>query len=229
MTVDNRGGLATCSTGTNPNKVKLIDDFLIAGSCVDIGCGAGQYGPAIARRCHDVVQIDLLDRREASARALPVLRFVALDAVDIESLGRTFDNVVVFDLIEHIADEDGLLDSLARVCTGRLLLSVPNADDSQAAQLGLTHFHHTDKTHQREYSPESLAAALRRHGFRVLEIRPQLNTLWTFNAAMALARRNRLSWLAAKSIWAQCRLYEAIGLFENRCIADWLCAAERER
>jgi hypothetical protein len=148
--------------------------------------------------------------------------------VDIETLGRRFDNVVVFDLLEHIAAEDDFLASLARVCSGRLLLSVPNEDDSQPAQLGLTHFHHTDKTHQREYSPQSLSAALTRHGFRVLDIRPQLNTLWAFNAPMALARRNRLSWIAAKSIWAQCRLYEAIGLFENRCVGDWLCAAERE-
>jgi hypothetical protein len=93
--------------------------------------------------------------------------------------------------------------------------------------MGLTHFHHTDKTHRREYSPQSIEAALTRHGFRVLETRPQYNTLWAFNAPMALARNNRLSWLAAKSIWAQCRMYEAIGLFENRCIGDWLCAAER--
>jgi hypothetical protein len=106
-------------------------------------------------------------------------------------------------------------------------VSVPNADDSQPAMLGLTHFHHTDKTHRREYSPASLESALARHGFRVMEIRPQYNTLWAFNAPMALARNNRVSWLAAKSIWAQCRLYEAIGLFENRCVADWLCAAER--
>jgi hypothetical protein len=37
-----------------------------------------------------------------------------------------------------------------------------------------------------------------------------------------LARKNHLSWLMAKSIWAQSRLYDAIGLFENRCIGDWL-------
>jgi len=226
MTVDNRGGLATVSSEINPNKLRLLAAFLLPGSCVDLGCGAGQYAEAIARRCGDLLQVDLVDRRLPSAQSLP---FAALDAADVDTLGRAFDNVVAFDLLEHMADEDRFLSSVARVCTGRLLLSVPNADDSQPAQLGLTHFHHTDKTHKREYSPESLTRALARNGFRVIDLRPQLNTLWAFNAPMALARNNRLSWLAAKSIWAQCRLYEAIGLFENRCVADWLCAAERIR
>jgi SAM-dependent methyltransferase len=226
MTVDNRGGLATVSSDVNPNKIKLLNDFLVPGSAVDVGCGSGQYGSAIARCCADVLQVDLIDRREPAAGALP---FRAMDATDLDRLDRTFDNVVALDILEHIAEEDAFLSAAARVCTQRLILSVPNADDSQPAMLGLTHFHHTDKTHQREYSPASLEAALRRHGFRVLAMRPQLNTLWAFNAPMALARKNPLSWLAAKSIWAQCRLYEAVGLFENRCVADWLCAAEPAR
>jgi len=224
MTVDNRGGLATLSADVNPNKIALLDAFLVPGRAVELGCGAGQYGAPIAQRCSELLQIDLLDRREPGARSFP---FAAMDAADLATLGRRFENVVALDILEHMENEDRFLAAVASVCTRRLLLSVPNADDSQPAMLGLTHFHHTDKTHRREYSQQSIEAALGRHGFRVLEIRPQYNTLWAFNAPMALARKNRLSWLAAKSIWAQCRLYEAIGLFENRCVADWLCAAER--
>ena len=212
------------SRDISPNKNALLDAFLVPGRALELGCGAGQYGDVIARHCSELLQLDVVDRREERARHFP---FVAMDAADIASLGRTFDNVVALDILEHMPDEDRFLASIAAVCSRRLLVSVPNADDSQPAQLGLTHFHHTDKTHQREYSPESLTAALERHGFRVLELRPQYNTLWAFNAPMALAKNNRLSWLAAKTIWAQCRLYEAIGVFENRCIGDWLCAAER--
>jgi hypothetical protein len=226
MTVDNRGGLATYSQDVNPNKVRLLEDFLVPGACIDLGCGSGAYGDVIATRCDELLQVDLVDRRSPEAAHFP---FRAMDARDIASLRRTFDNVVALDLLEHVADEDGFLSALAGACGRRLILSVPNEDDSQPAQLGLTHFHHTDKTHQREYSPASLTKALERHGFKVLEIRPQINTLWAFNAPMALARNNRLSWLAAKSIWAQSRFFEAIGLFENRCVADWLCGAEKMR
>jgi 2-polyprenyl-3-methyl-5-hydroxy-6-metoxy-1,4-benzoquinol methylase len=223
VTVDNRAGLSTFSADLNPNKVALLDTFLVPGRALELGSGAGQYGETIARRCTELLQIDLVDRRALHARSFP---FFAMDAAQVRTLGR-FENVVALDLLEHMPDEDEFLSAVADVCARRLILSVPNADDSQPAMMGLTHFHHTDKTHQREYSPESLEAALTAHGFRVLDIRPQYNTLWAFNAPMALARANRLSWLAAKSIWAQCRLYEAIGLFENRCVADWLCAAER--
>ena len=226
MTVDNRGGLATFSPDLNVNKIGLLEDFLIPGSCVDLGCGAGVYGDVIAERCRDLLQIDLVDRRLTEARHFP---FRAMDAAAVGSIGRTFDNVVALDILEHMADEDGFLSAVAGICTGRLILSVPNEDDSQPAMMGLTHFHHTDKTHQREYSRQSLEAALERNGFRILDIRPQFNTLWAFNAPMALAKPNWLSWLAAKSIWAQCRVYEAIGLFENRCVGDWLCGAERVR
>ena len=224
MTVDNRGGLATFSPDINPHKVALLETFLVAGRALELGCGSGQYGATIARHCAELLQVDLVDRRAPEAQAFP---FVAMDAADVDTLGRRFENVVALDILEHMPDEDRFLAAVAAVCTRRLIVSVPNADDSQPAMMGLTHFHHTDKTHQREYSPQSLELALARHGFRVLETRPQYNNLWAFNAPMALARNNRLSWLAAKSIWAQCRLYEAIGLFENRCIGDWLCAAER--
>jgi SAM-dependent methyltransferase len=224
VTVDNRGGLATMSADVNPNKVAMLESFLVAGRALELGCGSGQYGATIARRCDEFLQIDLVDRRTPEAARFP---FAAMDAADVEALDRRFENVVALDLLEHMPDEDRFLAAVAAVCSRRLIVSVPNADDSQPAMLGLTHFHHTDKTHRREYSPASLDSALARHGFRILEIRPQYNTLWAFNAPMALARNNRVSWLAAKSIWAQCRLYEAIGLFENRCVADWLCAAER--
>jgi hypothetical protein len=226
VTVDNRGGLATFSSAVNPNKIALLEAFLVPGHALELGCGSGQYGDAILRHCDQLLQVDLVDRRAPSARAFP---FVAMDAACVNTLDRRFENVIALDILEHMADEDGFLSVVAEVCTRRLIVSVPNADDTQPAMMGLTHVHHTDKTHQREYSPQSLEAALTRNRFRVVEIRPQYNTLWAFNAPMALARSNRLSWLAAKSIWAQCRLYEAIGLFENRCVADWLCVAERTR
>src|SRR6478672_6673178 len=141
MTVDNRGGLATYSLDVNPNKIRLIEDFLTAGTCIDLGCGSGAYGEVIASRCDELLQVDLADRRSPEASHFP---FLAMDARDVVSLGRTFDNVVALDLLEHVADEDAFLSALARICGRRLILSVPNDDDTQPAQLGLTHFHHTD-------------------------------------------------------------------------------------
>lgn len=212
-----------CSEHASPNKVRLLADYLLPGRCLDLGSGSGVYGDVIVGRCRDLLQADLVDRRNPEAQRHP---FKVIDASNLQLGGERFENVVAFDLLEHLPDEDRFLQQARELCSGRLLLSVPNEDDAQPAILGLTHRHHTDKTHCREYSRASLREVVERHGFSVLEIRPQINTLWAFNAPMALAKPNRISWLAAKSIYYQSRLYEAIGLFENRCIADWLCCAE---
>src|SRR4029450_5832753 len=73
MTVDNRGGLATLSADVNSNKTALLDAFLIPGRAVELGCGAGQYGDAIARRCGELLQIDLVDRRSPDRKSFPFL------------------------------------------------------------------------------------------------------------------------------------------------------------
>src|SRR5580698_8224461 len=56
MTVDNRGGLATYSQDVNPNKVRLLEDFLVPGACIDLGCGSGAYGDVIATRCDELLR-----------------------------------------------------------------------------------------------------------------------------------------------------------------------------
>lgn len=92
--------------------------------------------------------------------------------------------------------------------------------------MGLTHMHHTDKTHRREYTEESLRALLEGNGFRVLEILPHFNR-GILNAGRALAKGNMISKLAAKSLCLQTLFYQWLGIFENRCIADWFCVGQK--
>jgi hypothetical protein len=123
MTVDNRGGLATFSPDVNPNKIALIESFLVPGRGLELGCGSGQYGEAIARRCDELLQIDVVDRREPAARRFP---FVAMNAADVQTLGRQFENVVALDPRAH-ARRERFLSAVEAVCSRRLLVSVPNA------------------------------------------------------------------------------------------------------
>jgi SAM-dependent methyltransferase len=218
----NRGDLSYISSDVNPLKLKLLEDYLVSGSCLDVGCGNGLYGGKILERCYDLLQIDLIDRRVPNAKQYP---FRALDANRIDLIDQAFDNVVAFDVMEHLEDDSRFLQDLHRVCRGRLILSVPNADDEQPRNIGLTHMHHVDKTHRREYSKESLQAALQKNGFRVLEIRPHYNER-VFYAARALAKGTFLSRVAAKTIYWQNLFYKRIGLFENRCIGDWFSASD---
>lgn len=214
-----------CSTGVNPLKLKLLDEYLLPGSGLDIGCGNGLYGKKILERCSELLQIDIVDRRLPAASQYP---FRIMDAAKLELPARSYDNVIAFDIMEHLDDDVAFLQQVRRHMRGggRLILTVPNKEDEQPSMMGLTHMHHTDKTHQREYTKEGLQSLLENNGFNVFEIRPQFNR-GILNAGRALAKGSLISKLVAKSLYWQNLFYLRIGIFENRCIADWFCVAQK--
>lgn len=217
-----RQQLSCFSSGVNPLKLKLLDEYLLPGSCLDIGCGNGLYGGKILERCSELLQIDVVDRRNPEAIQYP---FQSCDANNLDALDRRFENIVAFDIMEHLDDDVIFLKHVHNLMGGRLILTVPNKEDEQPRMIGLTHMHHTDKTHQREYTKEGLQSLLEDNGFNVLEIRPQFNR-GILNAGRALAKENLISKLAAKILYLQTLFYLWVGIFEHRCIADWLCVAE---
>lgn len=214
--------LSCFSTEVNPRKEALLREFLLAGTVLDVGCGNGLYGLGIVSRGVSILQLDIVDRRAPRARHLP---FRQMDAQRLDFPNDTFDNVVAFDVMEHLDDDILFLQEVRRVCRGRLILSVPNADDQPLRRLFLTHFHHTDKTHRREYTREGLVALLRQQGFTIITIQPQRNALLPY-FAHALAKDGVVPKLAARFVSLQCLALERLGVFENRCIADWFCVAD---
>ena len=215
--------LSLCALGVSAGKLRLLDDFIIPGKVLDIGCGNGLYGVYLESMGCDVLQIDLVDRRDERARHLP---FKIMDANDLELADNKFDHVLALDIMEHLNDDGKFLQNIWRVCNNHLFLSVPNADDEQIARLGLTHIHHKDKTHQREYTREQLETILIDNGFKVLSIRPNFATgLPSF--ALALAKNHKLAKVAARLVVLQCNYLIKIGLFENHTVGDWYCVAEK--
>ncbi|MCD6298053.1 MAG: class I SAM-dependent methyltransferase [Deltaproteobacteria bacterium] len=220
-----RQELSCFSLEINPRKLILLDEYLLPGSCLDIGCGNGLYGLKIIEHCSELLQIDVVDRRSAEAKQFP---FRIMDASNLDLPAESYDNVMAFDIMEHLNDDAAFLQQVHRLCRGegRLFISVPNENDEQPRMMGLTHMHHVDKTHRREYTDESLRVLLESNGFKVLEIRPQFNR-GILNAGRALAKENLISKLAAKTLYWQTLFYLWIGIFENRCIADWFCVAQK--
>jgi 2-polyprenyl-3-methyl-5-hydroxy-6-metoxy-1,4-benzoquinol methylase len=134
--------------------------------------------------------------------------------------------VVSLDIIEHLDDDVKFLQTLRRVCRQRLFLSVPNADDVQIVDYGITHVHHKDKTHRREYTMAQLESLLVDSGLKVLSIRPNF-TIGLPLFARALAKDHLLAKVAAELVVLQCKAFIKLGLFENRTVGDWYCAAEK--
>lgn len=214
--------VSLCSAGVSSGKLRLLDEYLLPGNTLDIGCGNGLYGLHAQTLGSEVVQVDLADRRDVRAQHLPLH---IIDAQRLDLPDKCFDNVLAFDLIEHLDNDILFLEKVRLVCRKRVFLSVPNADDEQVASVYLTHMHHLDKTHRREYTKDRLIEILERTGFRILKLSPNFNTALPYFAHM-LAKKNLCAKVAAWLITRQCKTLEKIGLFENRCIGDWYCVAE---
>lgn len=117
----------------------------------------------------------------------PHLNIVALDQLDLANLGNidfiqtdlekpiplpnnSFTTILAFDIIEHIANEQNIINELYRICSndGILLGSVPHDDDKFLPTYNLTFYHRSDVTHKRYYTPSSLETTLKNAGFTIL-------------------------------------------------------------
>jgi SAM-dependent methyltransferase len=216
-----RGMLSQFSGSVNPRKVSLIDAYGVGDSLLDVGCGNGLYTLATRRRFSKVLQIDIADRRAPQAAGQP---FILMDANEVASVGGKFDTVLCFDIIEHLDDDGGFARKLRLVCTGCVIGSVPASDDARLRSIGLTHLHHVDKTHRREYTADSVSALLREAGFTDITVIPQYND-GIVNFARALTTATFLSRLLGKGLIVCTRWLCRVGIFRNESVADWLFVA----
>jgi SAM-dependent methyltransferase len=102
----------------------------------DAGCGNGAFSIYAARRGNEVVSASFSEReledarRRAEALGVTGIDFRKLDLRELDghraSLGR-FDQIICFETIEHLSDDEGLLRTLAAMLEpgGQLLLTTP--------------------------------------------------------------------------------------------------------
>ena len=106
---------------------------LVTGKRVlDLGSGEGFGASILADNASEVLGIDVDERTVEHARlnwASPGVSFEVGSALDLSALHEgSFDAVVAFEIIEHLADQDRMLAEVARVLTpdGLLIVSTPD-------------------------------------------------------------------------------------------------------
>jgi SAM-dependent methyltransferase len=138
----------------------LPDDF----SILEVGCGSGNVLRVLQRlaagRGH-VEGLELSAQAADVARARTGLRVTSGYLADLDATA-TFNVIAAFDVLEHIADEAAVLAQMRERLRngGRLILTVP-------AHQNLWSAFDTASGHERRYTLETLAGALRASGFEI--------------------------------------------------------------
>ncbi|MGA9422926.1 MAG: class I SAM-dependent methyltransferase [Rhodanobacteraceae bacterium] len=155
---------------------------------LDAACGEGYGSALLAEVAAEVVGVDISGETVAHARTRygerPHLRFECADAVALAFPDRSFDLVVSFETLEHLAAQTELVAGFARVLSdeGMLLISSPDrAIYSEAAG-----YH--NEYHVRELYRDELVALLRPHFRRVRLYGQKLlfqSVLWPLDEAGA--------------------------------------------
>ncbi len=176
-----RQQVLTYSRVKNAFLFELLGD-LAGARLLDYGCGCGFFALEAARRGASLV-VGADARPTALAGAALLARragfeqrmaFVAAETAVFKT-GARFDAICLRDVIEHVADDLGLLRGLAGLLApgGRLVLATQNAwslnflleGGAQRLLLRRREWMGWDPTHLRFYTPRSLAALLCEAGF----------------------------------------------------------------
>ena len=146
----------------HPFMLRSFEPFFNDGSVLELGSFRGDFTRRLAERFTDITCVEASGEAVAASRAAlgDKIRFVQ-GTFDTVSLGRTFDNIVLTHVLEHLDDPVGVLARVNREWlseSGRLFLVCPNANAASrqiAVRMGLI-------THNAAVTP-----AEHEHGHRI--------------------------------------------------------------
>jgi 2-polyprenyl-3-methyl-5-hydroxy-6-metoxy-1,4-benzoquinol methylase len=147
------------------------------GTVLDVGCGRGDLGGALARRGWRVVGVEPSAAAAAIARVRGVDTHVGtLESVELQA--ESFDAVVMHHTLEHFPNT---LVDLARVHRllrpgGLVVISVPNFASWQRELFGSRWFPLDLPRHRTHFTPRSLELALAATGFELVSLQSTSET-----------------------------------------------------
>jgi 2-polyprenyl-3-methyl-5-hydroxy-6-metoxy-1,4-benzoquinol methylase len=154
----------------NVEMLRLILDYLSPrSSVVDVGCGAGAYGPALIMAGHQWTGVEvnphcwqLLEERDLSFRKTPpeAARFPCVD--------EEFDEAICIEVLEHIEHPEPFLEEISRIIRHRAIFSVPNIEVIPYFKDWETvPWHMLERDHKNFFTRTSLSEHLAPHFSRV--------------------------------------------------------------
>ncbi len=132
-------------------------------SILDLGCATGQYSLELARAGFQVKGADINPEYVAAARERGVDAYLSVNGL-CPFEDKSFDTVILFETLEHVAEPDPLLAEARRLARKNVLITVPNCEGAEKLQKeGLLFEHFADLDHKNFFTPVSLEALLSKH------------------------------------------------------------------
>jgi len=126
---------------------------------LDLGCATGDYALELQREGHEVVGADIHPGYVEAARRRGLQAHLVSDRLPFDD--RSFDTVLLFEVVEHAEDPAALLREAARVGRRNILLTVPHCGGwAELRRFGLTFEHFLERDHRNFFTEESLRAFL---------------------------------------------------------------------
>ncbi len=149
-------------TDANPDVVALCQR--LDGPVLDFGCGNGDLLMRLRDRGLEASGIEL-DTPRINAGLRPAARdhVILYDgALPLPYADGAFMGAVATEVLEHIPEPRRIAEELARVCRGRLLVTVPDMTCIPSGyQTGMVPWHLLEDTHVNFFTPRSLTALFR--------------------------------------------------------------------
>jgi ubiquinone/menaquinone biosynthesis C-methylase UbiE len=184
-------------------------------SVLDLGCGFGAYSSALAGEGRKCVGCDI------NADYLRIAANHGLPVVNVDSAlpfnDASFDSVLIFEVLEHVADVEKVLAEAFRVARKNVLITVPNSENIELMrQNDVTYAHMLSTDHLHFFEPESLERLLRRHSKNIsIERSDPIYPFWFVGRSLPFYSLKLLFRFGLLKPRFFSRLYAVAGVREN--------------
>lgn len=133
---------------------------------LDLGCATGNYCAVLAKLGYDMTGADV------NKEYVEIARHRGINAVPFSEMvpfpDGTFETVIVFEVLEHLAEPEKLVREARRLARKNVLFTTPNSGEIEGLQRqNLLFEHFADLDHRNFFTRDSLADLLKPHFHRV--------------------------------------------------------------
>ena len=163
---------------------------------LDLGCATGEYCLALDKIGFKCTGVDINKSYVKIARERGVNAYHATGRLPFND--RSFDTVVMFEVLEHISNPEQLLQEAKRVAEKNILITVPDCGGfDDLGRHGLTYNHFLDTDHVNFFTKEELENFLAIHfdRFKVEKKEPILGAIglpWWLRKSVSLLYRIKI-------------------------------------